>query len=288
MFPQASRRTPWVIASDAAEQPGWVGACGPRRSPHAWLLEFTTVDRYGGYMSFREDGPEHECRQRRKCKARLRDTEGEWHGAGVEAPGSLCRPCEQHAFAALGQLGTDYALLAGARTVKRSRISGPKVSGSSERSIPITLAVDTLMTRIDDETLRWALRITRGDPLPPHPADRVRRCVAILCANTGTLIDLPPTRVAAWLPHPEGGDVDGLDVLDGVKAVLRLASYHHRAIKILGLDEPRDEMLRESCHVCGRAALVMSMESQLITCRGCHNVWHQDQLARLNNPLAAA
>lgn len=233
-------------------------------------------------------GPEHQCRQDRRCKARVRDDAGEFHGAGVERPDTLCRACETNAFNAIRELAGDYRELAGARTEERSRISGPKVSGSSERSIPIPLAVDTLMEEIDSETLRWTLRITRGDPLPATPQPRVHACLTVICTNLGTLVDLPLQIVTAFFPHPDGGDYDGRLELDGVDAVLRLAALHHRAEKILGAEEPKTNWLRETCHVCGRATLASDLSTATITCKTCRNVWDQDEFARLNNPLAAA
>lgn len=240
-------------------------------------------------MSRTSDSPEHECRQGKRCKSRVRDSEGHWHGAGVERPDSLCRGCEAHLFKAIRQLGTDYNLLAGERVAsQRAAAAGPKVSGSSERPIPISLTADTLMTDIDDETMRWALRITKGDPLPAHPGERVRRCVAILGANLGTLVDMPMQVVPAWFPYPDGGDWDGRMELDGVDAVLRLARLHDRAVSVLGLEETKYEWLREPCHVCGHQTVAASLEEPLVKCRNCHNVWDQDEFARLNNPLAAA
>jgi len=227
-------------------------------------------------------GPEHECRQGRKCKARIKNAEGQFHGVGVERPESLCRPCEDSAFEAIRQLSHDYGQLQGARTDRRVTASAPRVSGSSERPIPIQPAVDALMEEVDDEALRWTLRITRGDELPPDPGSRVARCITILSANLGTLIDLPVQVVTAWFPYPNGGDWDGHLQLDGVDAVLRLARLHERAVTMLGVDEPKMMWLRESCHVCGLAALTMDPEGELITCRGCRNVWHQQEFARLN------
>lgn len=234
----------------------------------------------------------HECRQRHRCKSRYRDDEGEWHGAGVEDAGRLCQPCEATAFDAIRALGRDYLTLQAAITEPRGRIDGPKVTGSSERKIPIPLDIDTLMGDIDNETLRWTLRITRGDALPSAPEERVLRCVSILSANLGTLIDLPVHVVAAWFPHPDGGDWDGKLVFDGVDAVLRLAKLHQRAQSVLGLVETTT-WLAECCHVCGLRALTIASDSDdpddsLVSCRSCKNVWSQAQFARLNNPLAAA
>lgn len=238
------------------------------------------------------DTVEHVCRQGRRCKARIRDDEGEFQGAGVERPNSLCRPCEESAFADIRELADDYLKLICARTQPRSKVSGPKVSGSSEPSIPIPLAVDTLMTAIDNEATRWALRITHGEPLSPNPASQVLECLTILCSSLGTLVDLPIQTVTAWLPDAQGGDWDGRLEMDGVDAVLRLSSYHQRAIRILGLDEPKEEWLHEFCHVCGLKALSMRMDKNdptlaSIHCRGCHNVWDQAEFTRLNNPLVA-
>ncbi|MFI7191455.1 hypothetical protein ACIBQ0_17110 [Nocardia nova] len=232
--------------------------------------------------------PEHECRQGHRCKSRTRDADARWHGAGVERQNTLCRSCENHAFAAIGELANDYWELIPARLEERRRAGAPKVSGSSELPIPIQLPIDTLMTDIDNETLRWTLRITKGDPLPARAEDRVARCVAILGANLGTLVDLPRQVVSAWFPYADGGDYGGRDEFDGVDAVLRLARLHDRAISALGLEETRFEWLREPCHVCGHQTVTASLEEPLVKCRNCHNVWDQDEFARLNNPLAVA
>lgn len=224
----------------------------------------------------------HRCRQGRRCKARERDDAGEYHGAGVERPDSLCRPCEEHAFADIRQLSDDYDLLYAARTEQRSQLSGQKVSGSTDLPIPIPLAVDTLMSQIGEEALRWAIRLPNDDP------SGVGACLAVICSNLGTLVDLPPQQVTVWIPHPDGGDSTGRTVFDGVDAVLRLSGLHHRSITVLCLEKPKDQTLHESCHVCGRAMLTASVRTNLITCRGCHNVWDQDQFASLNNPLVAA
>lgn len=224
-------------------------------------------------------GPEHQCRQGKKCRARIRSADGEFQGAGVERPSTLCRSCETAAFESINQLGPDYTALMRARTEERSRVSGPKVTGSTERPIPIPLGVDTLMSLIDEETLRWAVRITRGNPIPETG------CITLLCANLGTLIDLPPHQVTVWIPHPDGGDNVGQITLDGVDAVLRLAELHHRTQKVLGLEEPRTEWLRETCHVCGYSTLASSIADATITCKTCRNVWDQDDFAKLNNPL---
>ena len=230
----------------------------------------------------------HQCRQGTRCKARLRADDGRWYGADVDRPDRLCTHCETSAFKGIDQLWDDYQALEAAVHEPRGRIDGEKVRKTADRKIPIPLDVDTLMAAIDDETLRWAVRITRGDPLPNHARDRVRACVAILRAHTGTLVDLPPQRVAVWMAHPEGGDYDGLAVFDGVDAVLRLSGLHDRARTILGLTERKVERLRDDyCHVCGLASLSMEIETGIIKCRECRNCWSQDEFARLNNPLMA-
>lgn len=240
-------------------------------------------------MGNRDVGPEHECRQGRKCKARIRDAEDRWHGAGVEDAGKLCHPCEEHAFAAIAQLADDYAALQAGTLEPRGRVDGPKVKGTADRKIPIPLDIYTLMSDIDDETLRWTVRITRGDPLPASTPERVRRCVAILGSNLGTLVDLPLQRVAAFMPHPEGGDYDALLELNGVDAVLRLAKLHDRARTVLGLTDRKVEPLRDDyCHVCGLAALTIEIDTGIIRCRECRNCWSQEEFARLNNPLMVA
>lgn len=231
------------------------------------------------------DSPEHECRQGRRCKARIRDAEGCWHGAGVEDKGKLCRPCEESAFADIRELADDYLQLIPARTEAAAHVSGPKVSSSFERPIPIRLGPDSLMSEMDVETMRWARRITQGDVAPTD------NCFTILCSNLGTLIDLPAASVTVWVPLPDGGDDFDRVVLDGVDAVLRLSRLHHRAQSMLGLTEVT-AWLAEACHVCGLRMLTTDMrngvEETLINCRNCRNVWHQTDFARLNNPLLAA
>lgn len=166
-------------------------------------------------------------------------------------------------------------------------MDGPKIRKTADRKILLPLDVDTLMTAIDDETLRWAIRVTRGDPLPGTPRARVRQCVTILRTSTGTLVDLPLQRVPAWMPYSDGGDYDGALELDGVDAVLRLADLHRRAQSTLGLTEPKTERLNDPCHVCGLALLMMDVGESIIKCRGCWNCWSEQEFARLNNPLAA-
>lgn len=245
-------------------------------------------------MSARET-PEHQCRQGRRCKARVKDDEGEFHGAGVEDAETLCRPCEFSCFEAIRKLGTDYDLLAEAARNGQSVQAGPKVSGSRERPIPLPVGIDALITDIDNETTRWALRITRGESLPRATGESIHRCVTILSAALGTLIDLPAQSVTVWIPQPDGGDYQtreaATQVFDGVDAVLRLSRLHQRAQSMLGLTEVT-AWLNESCHVCGLRMLTTDMrngvEETLINCRNCRNVWHQADFARLNNPLLAA
>lgn len=237
-----------------------------------------------------DQSPQHQCRQGRRCKDSVPHPDGELVGAGVERPDSLCRACEQAGFAAIGELADDYRALAVAVHRPRGRIDGPKITRTAERAIPLPLDVLTLMDAIDDETLRWTLRITHGDPLPMSAGARVARCVAILSANTGTLVDMPRRRVTVWLPHPRGGDVDGLAEFDGVDAVLRLAALHHRALTTLGLTEPPMEKLRDICHVCGHESLVANVAAPadtVIKCRNCRNCWSQEEFTRLNNVLVA-
>ncbi|WP_156959453.1 hypothetical protein [Nocardia sp. BMG51109] len=207
----------------------------------------------------------------------MRADEGSWQGAGVERPDTLCRPCEEHAFADIRQLRDDWLLLSAARTEQTRAGGGPKVSRSAELPVPIRLAADTLLTQITEEAYRWAQRLPGdGDDL------------TVITSHLGTLVDLPPQAVTVWIPHPDGGDSIGETVMDGVDAVLRLAALHRRAVKALGLEEVRDNRLNEVCHVCGMAALTASVRTNLITCHACRNVWDQDEFARLNNPLVAA
>lgn len=235
-----------------------------------------------------DQSPQHLCRQGRRCKDSVAHPDGELVGAGVERPDSLCRACEQAAFDAVRELWGDYCQLACAITQPRGRVDdGPKITRTAERSIPIPLDVDTLMTAIDDEALRWAVRITRGDSLPTYPPLRVWRCVKILSANLGTLVDMPTGVVAAWFPYPDGGDWDGRKELDGVDAVLRLAQLHHRARSVLGLVDVTT-WLAESCHVCGLRTLTVEVEQSTVKCRNCRQVWDQDEFARLSNPLLVA
>ncbi len=219
--------------------------------------------------------PEHECRQGHRCKARHRDTAGHTHGAGVERAGTLCHSCETHAFDAIRHLDDDESLLYQMRLTGQAHTSGPKVSGSSERPIPIPLGIDTLLTEITEETTRWANRL---------PGEGI---LTLICSSLGTLIDLPSQLMTVWRPHPDGGDDITYATLDGVDGILRLARLHHRAQSVLGLIETTT-WLNESCHMCGYRMLTSSLEHALIQCRNCRNCWDQDEFARLNNPLAVA
>ena len=224
------------------------------------------------------DTATHECRQGRRCRARTRTEDDQWHGKGVERPNTLCRPCEEHAFDAIRELGYDCMELRHALHEGLTQGSGPKVSGSSERSIPIPLAVDSLLGEIDAEATRWAVRVTQGDPIAHTQPLRA------VCANLGTLVDLPPQSVTVWRPHPDGGDDHDRIVLDGVDAVLRLAALHQRAMTLLGLTETKT-FLRDPCPHCARKALEVSKDQERITCQGCRIVWGKELFAHLSNVL---
>ncbi|WP_330253119.1 hypothetical protein OG874_00440 [Nocardia sp. NBC_00565] len=228
-------------------------------------------------MSAREN-PEHQCRQGRRCKARLRDTEGEFHGMGVERPNSLCRPCEECAFDAIRELDTDYGLLSAEFAEERSIAPDPKVSGSSELPIPIPLGIDTLMTEISEEAARWARRLPGEDPY------YVGECLTKICSNLGTIVDMPPRQFTIWAPHPDGGDGFTTTILDGVDGILGLADLHRRAQIILGIVETTT-YLRDPCPHCARKALAVSKDQERVTCKGCRIVWDKQHFALLSNVL---
>lgn len=233
---------------------------------------------------------QHECRRGGKCQNRYRDTEGHMHGAAIEDAGKLCRNCEEHAFNAIRKLADDYQALAQASTNPTgTRTNEPRVKRTPGHAVPINLNAYELMARIDDELLRWALRLDRDlDDFPTNPQKRVNRCLTSLSVRLGTLIDQPTHLFDALLPHYEGGDYLGREALDGVGAVIRLANYHRHAQQILGLTETTISYLTvETCHVCGQRKLIAQHEQELISCRNCGNVWDQDEFTRLNNPLAA-
>lgn len=221
---------------------------------------------------------DHQCRQDRRCKARVQDAEGSFRGVGVERPNSLCHPCEEVAFDNIRQLPDDCRLLAEAFHEGRAQDSGPKVSGSSDRSIPIPLALDSLLGEIDNEATRWAIRVTKGDPIA-HDSP-----LTAVLANLGTLVDLPPQSVTAWRPHPDGGDDHDRIVLDGVDAVLRLSGLHQRAWALLGLTETTT-FLPDPCPHCARKALAVSKDQSMVTCKGCRIVWDSPRFALLSNIL---
>lgn len=225
-----------------------------------------------------EKSPEHQCRQARRCKARVRTDDGEFHGAGVERPNSLCRACEEHAFAAIRELSSDYGALATERAEERSTASGPKVSGSSELPVPIALGIDSLMTEFSEESARWARRLPGEDPY------EVGDCLAKICASLGTIVDMPPRQFTIWVPHPDGGDGFGTTVLDGVDGILRLANLHQRAMTLLGIAETTT-YLRDPCPHCARKALAVSKDQSLVTCKGCRIVWDSPRFALLSNVL---
>ncbi|MFC5789687.1 hypothetical protein ACFPPE_07440 [Agromyces tardus] len=237
----------------------------------------------------------HECRQGKRCKSRRRDDDGELHGAALETADSLCRLCEEEAFAAIRALPRDFALLADTSTNPTgTRSRTPAVRRTPGRSAPINLDAYELMAKIDDELLRWALRLdTDFDDAPRDPQQRVARCVAVLSTRLGTLVDQPTHIFDALLPHPDGGDYLGRESLNGVDAVLRLATYHRTAQGILGLTETSVSYLNtETCHLCGTRSLYAHLDEDpgddcRIACRTCHHTWSQDEFTRLNNPEAA-
>ncbi|MFC8531905.1 hypothetical protein [Nocardia sp. NPDC057227] len=218
----------------------------------------------------------HRCRQGKRCKSRTRTPANEWLACGVERPDSLCRACEESAFDAIRELDSDMGSLEAAWHEIKATVSGPKVSGSSELPIPIPLGVDALLREIDAEVTRWAIRATGGEEL--------RNAHSMLCANLGTLVDLPPQRVTVWQPHPDGGDDPGDLVLDGVDAVLRLARFHGRAQAMLGLTEVTT-LLPDPCPHCGRKALAVSKDQERVMCQGCRICWDSAHFALLSNVL---
>ncbi|SNY84207.1 hypothetical protein SAMN04244553_3608 [Nocardia amikacinitolerans] len=235
---------------------------------------------------------DHQCQQGRRCQGRTRTPNGQWHAAGVERPRTLCHPCEEACFAAIRSLPDDFRLLSEASTNPTGiRRRAPKVRRTPGRSIPINVEAHALMSAIDDETFRWALRLDPdiNDNLPRDAQRRVERCVTALSTRLGTLIDQPVHVFSALLPHPDGGDHLGREALDGVDAVLRLDGYHRRTRSILGLTEASKSYLNgETCHVCAARTLFVHIHEHRIHCRSCQNTWEQDDFARLNNPLAAA
>jgi ribosomal protein S27E len=232
---------------------------------------------------------QHECRRGGKCKNRYRDTEGHMHGAEIEDAGKLCRTCEEQAFSAIRKLGEDYEALAQvSANPTGTRAKGPHVKHTPGRAAPINLNAYELMARIDDELLRWAIRLDRElDNLPANPQKRVNRCLTSLSVRLGTLIDQPTHIFDALLPYHEGGDYLGREALDGVDAVIRLADYHRRAQRILGRTEAISYLTVEICHVCGQRRLIAQHDQNLISCRNCGHTWDEETFARLNNPLAA-
>lgn len=238
-------------------------------------LEIVGEIPYAGRMP---DSPEHECRQGRRCKARIKDAEGGWHGAGVEDKGKLCRPCEEHAFADIRELAGDYAALIAADPAERTSVAEPKVAGSSEPPIPISLGIDSLVTEIDEEAARWSRRLPGDDPYS------IGACLTKICANLGTIIDMPPRQFTIWVPLAEGGDEFTTTVMDGVDGILRLAKLHWRAQESLGVTEITT-FLRDPCPHCARKALSVSKDQERVTCQGCRIVWDKQHFALLSNVL---
>lgn len=220
----------------------------------------------------------HECRRSRRCKARIRTDAGEFRGAGIERPGALCRPCEEIAFEAIRQLEKDYGLLQAARVGGQATSSEPKVSGTSELPVPIALGIDTLMTEFDEEAARWSRRLSGEDPYS------ITGCLKKICANLGTIADMPSSQFTIWVPHPDGGDSFAATVLDGVDGVLRMANLHRRAQVILGIIETIT-YLHDPCPHCARKALAVSKDQERVTCKGCWLVWDKSRFALLSNVL---
>lgn len=227
-------------------------------------------------------GPEHECRQGRRCKARIKNDEGAFHGTGVERPGTLCHPCEDNAFEAIWSLATDWDDLAEALTEPRvTADQGQNVTRTAERPLPLRADVDAVMTDIVSELVRWTRRVARDEELPRGDGECVKRCVVILGARKGTLIDLPPRQFEDWTRQ---GDALVEVTLDGVDAVLRLARLHGRALAVLGQAQTRI-WLPDPCPACGRKSLSPSANQERISCQGCHVVWDAKHFALLGNVL---
>ncbi|KZM68328.1 hypothetical protein [Nocardia terpenica] len=225
--------------------------------------------------------PTQRCRQRHRCVARVRDDDGRWLGGGVDRADTLCRGCEEAAFAAIRHLYDDWCLLEVAKLAPPPRDQAPRVTRSTLYSVPIRLDIDTLQSAIEDDTLTWARTLTHGDPLPAARRDCVHRCVAILSTRLGTLVDLPRQPRSRMSPRADGGDDLVRVDLDGVDAVLGLAELHRYTQNLLGLTETRI-WLPDSCHVCGVKALTSAPDQETVTCQACRSVWGKEDFARLN------
>lgn len=266
---------PRALRFDQAIPPELAGQTSPRGGSRS-VADFPRLECMSDLL--------HRCRQGKRCKARSRTPANEWLACGVERPDSLCRACEESAFDAIRELAGDYSALSASLTEERAKGLTPKVSGTADPSIPLPLAIEAQMTAIDDELLRWFVRVTGGDPTRRSQRDRVALCCQVVCANLGTLVDSPRRRCPALMPLPDGGDFLGAEELDGVDAVLRLAKLHHQSLGLLGLVETTT-FLPDPCPHCARKALAVSKDQERVMCQGCRIVWDSAHFALLSNVL---
>lgn len=229
-------------------------------------------------------GITHLCRQESRCSSRHRGKDNEWVPAGTEKPNSLCRPCEESAFDALGELHIDWRRLYLSLTEPHASPIQSKVSKTAGNPIPIPLGLDALMTSIETETLRWARIVTQGDEVPWGREDAVRHCVSVLWSRKGTLVDLPVRSVWINEPLPLGGDKITEVQRDGVDALLSLARLHRSTESLLQTAEARIWMA-DPCPSCGRKALAASKNQETVACKGCRAVWDKHHFALLGDVL---
>lgn len=225
--------------------------------------------------------PTHRCRQRHRCVARVRDDDGRWLGGGVDRTDTLCRGCEEAAFAAIRQLYEDWCLLEVAET--RSATAG---SGAEGDPVDAVFGADPPRHRHPAVRDRGRNPHLGTHTHPQRPAAcRARGLCAPMC---GDPVDPPrhprgpaaPAAVADG-PRADGGDDLGRVDLDGVDAVLGLAELHRYTQNLLGLIETRI-WLPDPCHVCGVKALTSSPDQETVTCQACRSVWGKEEFARLN------
>ncbi|MET7752328.1 MULTISPECIES: hypothetical protein [Actinomycetes] len=226
----------------------------------------------------------HTCRNGHRCRQAIRTTDGERLGALTEN-GGLCKACETAAFNAIVHLADDWEALNDTASQPFSTGNpAPRVSRTPDRHrAPVRVDALDLARRIDEETGRWAWRVTRTRPqsMPRNAQERVSRNVAALTRYLGTLADLPAQGVGLPTIRDDGSVGWATITLTGADALIRLERLHRAANRLLGVGGVVT-WLRDPCHMCGRRTLTSDPEEGRVACAHCDHSWASDEFDRFN------
>lgn len=196
----------------------------------------------------------------------------------------LCRPCLDHAGAAVALLVHDFRDLEQLLPRPLSVWSDGLPRGGGEAPVPLRLDVEALQAEIWWLCTAWAEVLTDVHRLADAPSP-VRRGFAVQWA-VGVIG--PRVQVLAlvlgvvMVGYP--GAAESVSTVDGAQGLLDLASAHARARSVLGLTEPT-YVLPGRCQVrgCGAAQLRVRDGSDTVWCERCGASMTRDDYDRYGN-----